>query len=155
MILIWRGWGILAVLLALVGVGVGTVFDSALGWDGTTQEVAGPGLGLFLGGVASFFLGRWLNHTRPQERVRQHMVAREQRLWNLVRSGQFQVAPGAPSPRSEQEAREQVNALLQQEHQGLMAHVGNGNTLFFIPMQYVGALMAIVGLGMFISGLIG
>lgn len=62
--IIWRGWGIAAALLGFAGLLGAQLLVDAIGGRGTYSEnstlYAGPGVAV--GGMVTFFLGRWLNH---------------------------------------------------------------------------------------------
>ena len=61
--LIWRGWGILAVVLGFGALVAAQSIVDAVAGRGTYSENSGlfGGVALVIGGVATFFLGRWLN----------------------------------------------------------------------------------------------
>ncbi|MFC4058133.1 hypothetical protein ACFOWE_07490 [Planomonospora corallina] len=88
--IVWRGWGILVVLVAGALAGGGTFLGTVLGADPQKANL-GTVLGLLLAGVAVWFLGVRMN-VPPADR------------------------PGAPR---------------------------NQHTLFFVPMQFWGPLLAV------------
>lgn len=111
--LIWRGWGILAVVIGF-GALLATQFivDAVAGrgtYSENSEQFAGPAVAL--AGLLVFFLGRWLNDP-SRGRV---LVDKE--------TGQEIV----DKPR---------------------------NDLFFIPMEIWGALLVVLGIGWFVSGLL-
>ena len=61
--LVWRGWGIIALLIAGAGGGIGTGIGVALGGASDTAN-AGTAIGLALAAVALWFVGRRLNAPR-------------------------------------------------------------------------------------------
>ena len=65
--IIWRGWGILAILVTAAGMAGAILPMEALMGRGETASTLGPGIGLLISGVANFFIGRWLNLTRPAQ----------------------------------------------------------------------------------------
>jgi hypothetical protein len=66
--IIWRGWGVLALLIAGLGGGAGTALAGTLGVD-TSEPNAGTAFGLLLAAVAIWFVGARLN--APPARLRQ------------------------------------------------------------------------------------
>jgi len=62
--IIWRGWGILALLIAGIGGGGGTAIAAALGAD-TSEPNVGTAFGLLLAAAAIWVVGSRLNAARP------------------------------------------------------------------------------------------
>ncbi|MCP2259007.1 hypothetical protein LX15_002706 [Streptoalloteichus tenebrarius] len=62
--LVWRGWGILVLVLGAVCGGGGTAIGVALG-GATDHANLGTAVGLALAGVAIWFLGKHLNRPVP------------------------------------------------------------------------------------------
>ncbi|MDO5093497.1 MAG: hypothetical protein Q4D79_08770 [Propionibacteriaceae bacterium] len=62
--IIWRGWGILAILCAVPGFLVSSVV-----FQGNADSGGFAGLGFLLGGVLCYLLGRWLNEVRPAKKL--------------------------------------------------------------------------------------
>ncbi|HIT76607.1 MAG TPA: hypothetical protein IAA98_13570 [Candidatus Avipropionibacterium avicola] len=139
MILIWRGWGVVSALLALAGLAAGGAIGAG------SMLGIGMGTGLFLGGAIGAVLGHWLNVIRPAGEIEQARKNIEQDLWSRVQAGQFQVAPGVPAPQTEAEAEQQVATVVGQYDKDL-AKMRNRNTLFWIPMQFASAGLAVIGL---------
>lgn len=147
--IIWAGWGILGVLLALAG----ALFGSGVAGITGLQPTIGMGLGMILGSVATWFVGRWFNVTRAAEQEDKLMQGRKMEIDHLVQSGNFHLGPGYPAPRSYEEARAQADQLLANERAQLAGRAGNKHTIFFIPMQYfafvtagIGVILAIMGM---------
>ncbi|MEY9213317.1 hypothetical protein NI17_001370 [Thermobifida halotolerans] len=105
--IIWRGWGILVVLMAAIPAVLGAVSVQAL--LGEAMAPLGAGIGLVVGGVASFLVGQRLN--APVQG--------------------YHPATGQP-------------VLYKNRH-----------TLFFIPMQYCGVLLLVLGAVLGVVGLSG
>ena len=112
------------------------------------------GAGFALGGAACAVFGYWLNVLRPRQKAEEYLQGLRQDLWQRMREGTFQVpagAPahsepaGAPAPRDEAEATQQVEYLASQQSQEVGRGLRNRNTLFFIPLQWVGAVAVIGG----------
>lgn len=140
MLLIFRGLGFLVVLLAAAGAGLGVVVGSQVQLPGP-----GTGVGLLIGGAAGVVLGWWLNQVRPEAEVARAREGLQQDLWARVRAGQFQVAPGAPAPRSQEEAQHQVDSVVA-AYEPQFKKFRNRHTLFWIPMQYASAAVMAAGL---------
>jgi hypothetical protein len=62
--IIWRGWGVLALLIAGLGGGGGTAIAGALGMD-TSEPNVGTAFGLLLAAAAIWVVGARLNAPRP------------------------------------------------------------------------------------------
>ncbi|HLU95949.1 MAG TPA: hypothetical protein VKZ89_03830 [Thermobifida alba] len=95
--IIWRGWGILVLLMTGLPAGLGAFAAQALLGEDMAQ--LGAGIGIVMGGVASFLVGQRLN---------------------------------AP-----------VQGYHPQTGQPVLYK--NRHTLFFIPMQYCGVLLLVLG----------
>ncbi|MCR2052706.1 transcriptional accessory protein [Actinomyces bowdenii] len=143
--IVWRGWGILAFLVTIpFAAGMGK-FGESTGSDGPLATVL-LGLGFIGAGVVNYFLGRYLNVTRPQQQVGRYQDQLRAALWQRVHHGVFQVAPGAPAPTSQEEAVQQIEQVVAQETEGLVRAHSNVHTLFFIPIQWFGLIEAVGGL---------
>lgn len=149
--IIWNGWGILGVLVPGLAAGGMAGLASALDMPGATFVA----VGLVLGGIGSFFLGKWFNETRAEQQATQWRNARQQELYHLVHNGQFQVAAGYAQPRSMEEANQQAQALLEAEHREVAKRLRNRHTVFWIPMQWVGLVFVVIGLGLAVTSLLG
>ncbi|MGA4506956.1 hypothetical protein ACQB6R_01315 [Propionibacteriaceae bacterium G1746] len=142
--IIWAGWGMLAVLMPLLGAGLMVGLASTL----QVQDpyfTAFVGVGLLLGGVATWFVGKYFNKQRPLTEARTHMAGRRQQVEALVQQGRFQLAPGYPMPSSYQEAQAQAGHLLATEEAQLEQRLRNRHTLFWVPMQYTAFLWLALG----------
>lgn len=143
--IIWRGWGILAFLVTIP-------FAAGMAGIGESMDPGGPlaavllGLGFMAAGVANYFLGRYLNVTRPPQQVGRYQDRLRAELWQRVNHGAFQMAPGAPAPASQEEAAQQIERVVAREAQGLVRAHSNVHTLFFIPIQWFGLIEAVGGL---------
>ena len=81
-----------------------------------------------------------------------------------MREGTFQVpagAPahsepaGAPAPRDEAEASQQIERIVAQQSPEVRRRLRNRNTLFFIPLQWLGSMVVIGGIVLMILGAAG
>lgn len=149
--IIWRGFGALAVLFIGAGAGIGAAIGSSLGDRWVMPMV---GVGLILGGVGTALFGQWLNVTRPAGRVRVWSAERSAQLHDIADAGTFHLGPGYAAPQSMEEAHHQADLLVAAEEQEARARSRNQHTLFFIPIQWVGWGAAISGVMVLISGLI-
>lgn len=149
--IIWRGWGVLGFLIPLVLAAGGAALASAIGGN----PAVFVGLGIAVGGVATFFAGKWFNETNAEQKAASWRQARQQELQHLIRAGQFQVAPGYAMPRSHDEAQGQAAAMLQAEHQSVAKQLRNRHTLFWIPMQWAGVVAVVLGLAICVLMLVG
>jgi len=144
--IIFAGWGILAAVPPVALYFLFTALAPNLPWIGA--------LGIVLGGVADWFLGVYFNQTRPAKDLATRMEARSAELHALADAGQFYRGPGYPMPTSLADAHQQADALAAEEYHALKGKVANRHTLFWIPMQYVGLLVAAAGVVYAVTGLV-
>jgi hypothetical protein len=139
--IIWRGWGILVVLICGLGGG--------LAGGLTKGNLIAVGLGLAASAAGIWYLGRWLNQTRPKAAYEMAVAHRSQELKRIVEVGAYQF-PGLPAPGSVEEAHAQAEEQWKYEAERARGGYFNNHTLFFIPMHYwaglagAGAIMTIV-----------
>ena len=148
LMIIWRGFGFLAVILGALGALLGTGLGSLAGDSGNVTLI---GVGLALGGVATFALGWWLNVMNPAKKTQTWIAQRNAELQQAVDAGRFQPSPGIV-PSSLQEAQAQKEALLAQESAHVTKRLRNIHTLFWIPMQWIGVVILVIGIGVAIGG---
>ncbi|MFW6597565.1 hypothetical protein ACQBAU_03385 [Propionibacteriaceae bacterium Y2011] len=135
--IIWRGLGFLGALfgfvamLVFVGGGASIMGDAFNTFGGFSAAV-----GLLLAAGGCWFVGQYINQTKPQRVLDEWLPARRAQLDQLVTSGGFQIGPGQPRPSSEAEARAQADFLLEQET-AMRRQSFNQHTLFWIPLQYI------------------
>lgn len=141
LVIIWRGFGFLAVILALLGALLGTGLGSLAGDSGNVTLI---GVGIAIGGVATFALGWWLNVMNPAKKTQQWIAQRDAELQQAVDQGRFQASPGVV-PASLEQAQAQKTALLQTESAHVTKRLRNIHTLFWIPMQWIGVVIVILG----------
>ena len=142
--IIWRGWGIIGFLL--IGLGIAAVMGLT-GQNGTDSPAGtvSLGAGLLLGGTACAVFGYWLNVARPRQQAGGYVEDLRQDLWRRVREGSFQVEPGAAAPRDEAEATQQVEQIVARQRPTIERRLRNRNSLFFIPLQWLGGAVALGG----------
>ena len=119
------------------------------------------GAGFALGGAACAVFGYWLNVLRPRQKAEEYLQGLRQDLWQRMREGTFQVpagAPahsepaGAPAPRDEAEASQQIERIVAQQSPEVRRRLRNRNTLFFIPLQWLGSMVVIGSIVLMILG---
>ncbi|MBZ2196790.1 hypothetical protein KCQ71_11540 [Ruania sp. N2-46] len=123
-------------------VAFGGLFTLILGEENSLLAI---GIGLILGGVACFFAGRWFQDWDAERRTKSYMVARQAEVDATVASGRFQPVPGY-QPRDHAEAQQLAGQMLEREQVTVKKQLRNRHTIFFIPMQYFGIVLAAVGL---------
>jgi len=148
--IIFSGWGILAIVPPGIGAGLGLLIGNAVGGESSTVSFVIMSIGLMIGSVGDWYLGIWFNKTRAAKQIDVAVAARQQQLQQLVDSGQYYRGPGYPMPTSIQDAQNQAQAQLAAESASAYARIGNRNTLFFIPLQY----WAYIGAGLGAASLI-
>lgn len=153
--IIFRGFGFLAFLMVGVGVGIGFLITAATGGDTRgTMNMTFVGTGWILAGIGTYFLGQYLNQTRPQQQADKLIAVKRQEFAYLIAAERFHAGPEYPFPRSKQEAQQQAEQVLVHLN-AVMQQNKNVHTFFFIPMQWFGVLMAIGGLVALVSGFFG
>ncbi|UFU06741.1 hypothetical protein [Ruania halotolerans] len=149
---IWRGWGILGLLFVLaVGVGLGGLFRLVIGEQ---YEPLPIGLGLAVAGVALFFAGRWFQGWDARRRADKYIESRRPEVAQTIAAGRFQPVPGY-QPASREEAEQLGAEMLEKEHAQVVRKLRGHHTLFFIPVQYFGLVVAVIGGAIGALGLIG
>ena len=167
--IIWRGWGIVGFLLILGGDILTTSGSGHIGTN-TPAGMIAMGAGFALGGAACAVFGYWLNVLRPRQKAEEYLQGLRQDLWQRMREGTFQVpagapahsepagAPahsepaGAPAHSDEAEASQQIERIVAQQSPEVRRRLRNRNTLFFIPLQWLGSVVVIGGVVLMILG---
>lgn len=138
--IIWHGWGILAVIYGVLAMVLGMWIDEQ--FPDASQALHPVSLALLVAAAATWFTGKALNKTSPQRKLDEWSSTRRLELNNLVQSGQFSLGPDQPQPRSIGEAQEMADALFEYELSE-MKQIFNRHTLFYIiPMQYAAFVWA-------------
>lgn len=133
----WRGWGILAFLAIGVSVGFTAIIAALTGTD--MNGVTWQGIpAFFIVGTGLYFLGRQLNVTGPAKKlafqVELHNAQVEAYDWS-----ESDQNPG--------------HLVSDQEEQALLKRMENRHTFFFIPMQWWGFLLPIIGIAITFASL--
>ena len=153
--IIWRGWGIVGLFLIVGGMALVMGLSGHNSSD-TPAGVVAVGAGLLLGGAACAALGYWLNVVRPRSKAAEYLEGVRRELWQRVRAGAFQVAVGAPAPRDEAEAAQQVEYLVSQQSREDRARAAQPeHPLLFIPIQWLGAVAVVGGIILMVLGAAG
>lgn len=141
--IVWRGFGFAAFLLGALGVALGVWLSGLLSGSDTNGPLIG--LGLTIGGVATFALGWYLNVLNPAAKTEKWTAQRQAELQQAVASGRFQATPGVV-PASAEEARVQADLLLDNERSQVAKRFRNIHTLFWIPMQWWGVVFVVIAI---------
>ena len=141
--IIWRGWGILAVgfflAAGILGIAIPfSIWGEAAKWAMIPAAIAA--------GAGCWFTGVHLNQTKPRRYLEEQLPLFQQQIAASVAAGTFRL-PNQPPPTSLEEARGQAAGYLTFLSQSGTAQT-NRNTLFFVPLQYWGIVIAIWGIVM-------
>ncbi|MFK0001734.1 hypothetical protein [Paenarthrobacter sp. NPDC090522] len=142
--IIWRGWGILVIL----------VFAVCGGLAGSLSHgnLIAVGVGFAAGAAGIWYLGKWFNQTMPKEAYEKAVNLRAQELNRMVEVGAYQF-PGLAAPRSIEEAHAQAEEQWKYEAETARRGYFNRHSLFFLPMQYWAFVAAFAAVATIISGL--
>ncbi|GEK81458.1 hypothetical protein [Agrococcus baldri] len=149
---IWRGWGILALFIVLIPLSIGIGF-------------VGPAAGFLVGGIVAgvllliaavglWFLGQWLNVTRPRQKIDEHLQSQALRYEQLFHEGRFQAAPGMAVATDPRIAKTQADAMLDAERQALRARIPINHSMFWIPLQWWSVVAVLVAFIAIIAGIL-
>ncbi|MFT3887374.1 MAG: hypothetical protein QM713_04325 [Arachnia sp.] len=141
--IIWRGAGILAVLFFMAAGIFGMGLPYAI-WGVAGKWALIPVA--LAAGAGCWFTGRYLNVIKPQRIAEQTVPAFRDQVLRSVEDGTFRL-PNQPPPTSYAEAQGQAAAYLQ-VHIPTMLRAKNQNTLFWIPIEYWGIVIAVWGVVM-------
>lgn len=133
----WRGWGILAFLAIGVSVGLTALFAMLTGTD--MNRVSWQGIpAFFIVGTVLFYLGRQLNVTGPTKKLAALLTEHNTEV-NTPAMTVISLNPQEP--------------IFTDEGLALLKRVKNRHTLFFIPMQWWGFVLPLIGIAMSIASL--
>lgn len=150
--IIWRGWGIVAVGILAVAMFIFAGLGSML--LPKSAQLYAIAFGIAAAAVGTWFAGIALNKTAPQKKIDAWAANRQHQLTQLVNAGQFSLGPGQPQPQSHEEAQQMAAALFEAEKKQLSGAY-NQNTLFFIPVQYFAYIFGVLAVVVLIVGVIG
>ncbi|MBK0330838.1 hypothetical protein I8D64_05420 [Brachybacterium sp. MASK1Z-5] len=141
--IIWRGWGILAVLYigALIGLLVGGLGAGVLRFEGAMPLMAG--VALLLGGAITTLHGWYVNITAPRSRATAWALEAEPKMQAAAQAGAFAI--DGVMPRSREEADAMIDAEITRGRAVIGRH--GPHSLFFVPMEAIGILAMVSGLG--------
>ena len=135
--IVYKGWGVLGILLPLLGVGlmcgIASLFNPS-----NAVYLKFALIGVVVGSVGTWFVGQWLNQKRPRVKLARWMEERRKELCSLVDQGQFQLAPGVPLPASAEEGYAQVEQKVQQEASEVLPKMTNQHSLYWVPLHWEG-----------------
>lgn len=139
--IIWRGWGILALLVVGVSIALG------IAMAGSNRGMRGIFVGLVMvaGAVGTWFLSQHLNVTQPKTEFEKWYAQRSMEVGALVRGGAYNNVEDPQRPGQFADPNAVGNYVLQQEATKVRAALTNRHSLFFIPMQYLAYVIG--GLG--------
>lgn len=144
--IIWRGWGFLAIVYIALGAALlgGLIGASLL----QSSTAAGPlaGVGILIGGALTAVHGWYLNVLRPRRRADEWEQAERPRLEAAADQGTLVVAN--VQTRSPEEAADMIEAVLTDGRRAIGRH--GPHSVFWIPMEIIG-ILAIVG-GLVLAG---
>lgn len=146
--IIWRGWGVLPILIAALCVGLGGLMSTFN--DGLFGVFAG--LALIGGGVGTWFLGDWLNQKRPVAEFDGWFARRREEVAAQVRGGAYDNVADPQRPGQLADPWAVGEYVLQQESARVRSALTNRHSLFFIPMQYLAFPMGAIGVLVMIVG---
>ncbi|MBP8920779.1 MAG: hypothetical protein R2719_13520 [Micropruina sp.] len=146
--IIWRGWGVLALLIALASVGLG----AAISVMNPAMDLVFIGLMLIGGGVGTWFLGDHLNQKRPVAEFNDWYARRRNEVAAQVRGGAYAHVPDPQRPGQLADPWAVGEYVLRQESTQVRSSLTNRHTLFFVPMQYLGFVMGGIGLMIAVVG---
>lgn len=148
--ILWRGWGILGLLIILAFGGLAAGIGSSVA--SSTNTTVWLGGGFVLGGAVAAFVGWYMNIARPAQKAEEWQAERSAQLQHLVQSGQFQLAPGIAQPTSLAQAQQQADQLLASESEQVRRNLRGRHTVWFIPMEWLGVVGAVIGVILVIVG---
>ncbi|MFC0674326.1 hypothetical protein [Brachybacterium hainanense] len=138
--IIWRGWGGLAVpYIGLCVLLFGLVIGTNLPIEGI--DVPLIGVGMMAGGVLCIVHGWYLNQILPRRRADAWEAQRRPGLEAAAAEGRLAVDGIPPKDPAEAEAMT-AHLIAQGRRQAARA---NQHTLFFIPLEFVGVMVLPLG----------
>lgn len=120
----------------LAGLAIGSVFP--------VGSEAQAGFGFLIGGLLTFALRWYLNVLRPKGRVESYITSWRSELESAMASRTFQPSPGVAMPADPEFARSQMQQILGSEEALASKGLRNRSSLFFIPIQWLGVVAAVL-----------
>ena len=108
---------------------------------------------LAVAGLICFALGWRLNIVSAEARARAHADEVRTRLVASMSEGTLQVSPGV-APSSQAEAEAFIEQTVTQQHAEARSALRNRHSVFFIPIQYIGALGLAGAIAVFVYAVI-
>ncbi len=141
--IIWRGFGFVAVVLVALAALAVTGINSAAG--SPLPGYVAAGLGISIGGILTAAFGWWFNMENPKRKASEWAQQRRAELEHAVQTGTFQIRPGIPAS-SREEAETVSEQMLASESASVAKRLKNIHTLFFIPVQFIGVIAIVLGI---------
>lgn len=147
--IIWRGWGAIPIAIALLCVALG------FGMSSRAPQLRRVFIGLMLiaGGVATWFIGQYFNQIKPVEEFDAWHAKRRTEIAAMVQAGHYSNVPDPQRPGQLADPWAVGEYVLNQESTRVRAVLLNRHSLFFVPMQYVGFVLAAAGLFAMVASL--
>lgn len=143
--IIWRGWGGLAVLYIGLCAGLlGGLIGTSVDVEGAPGALAG--LGIVIGGLLTAVHGWYLNLVRPKQWATEWELTERPRLEAAAEQGALVV--GNVQPRSWEEAESMIDSVIADGRRAIGKH--GPHSVFWIPMEIIG-ILAVIG-GLFLAG---
>lgn len=148
--IIWRGWGIVALPVVLLCVfGIGSLVS---GLSGDELDGVGAGIGLLIAAPATYFLGMRLSRHSSTKAAERYGIARREQLYQHIEQTaesatwrdlqglsqeELQVRWSQQHARNWSQLEAASMAQLQAEQDEVRRMTRNQNSLFFIPVQWL------------------
>lgn len=144
---IWKGWGILAVVyIALCGGLLGGAVGSMVVSEQAIPVTAG--LGFMLGGALTALHGWYLNIVRPRGKAAEWERIERPRLEDAAAQGTLVVDNVQPRDRAEADAM--IDGVIDRGRAVIGRH--GPHSVFWIPMEVIGLLAVVGGLILAVYG---
>lgn len=143
--IIWRGWGFLAVVYIAGCAGLlGGALGAAIPIDGAGGVLAG--VGMMIGGMLTAAHGWYLNDVRPKRKATEWELVERPRLEAAAEQGTLAV--GNVQPRTPDESESMIDSVIENGRRVIGRH--GPHSVFWIPMEVIG-IIAVIG-GLFLGG---
>lgn len=143
---IWNGYGILAVLYPLVLGAIGAALGGNMRGDGSALLLGG--IGVLIGAALAFVHGWYMNVSNPKKKFEEWQQQERPRMQEAAARGQFSY--NGISPRSPQETDELISRLFADRQEEALRQL---HRVFFVPMQWFSVAAAVLGLVLIVMGI--
>ena len=148
--IIWRGWGILAFIYTLLGAAIGAAIGNAISSDNGVITLCVGLLGI-VGAAGGFAHGWYLNVVSPKKKAEQWESQERVRLRQVAESGRLVYNNTAPQTAAE--ADQMIEAIVAQGR-AQFKRLGY-HSVFWIPMQWISVVFAIICVIIAVVGIAG